>query len=457
MIDKVSLQNKKQSFESMLTQLSLMASLPIFVLLIWVMIYANISIYLIALTGLLGSLLISLCNLKIHRKSSYQFRSLSNLLDAMIQGDYSLRARASLGDNALNELVDAINSLAIRLNKQRIESIESQLLLNTVITHIDVAIIALNSKNELTLTNPAAKKLLKISTKIDDILTLALFEQLDQIENLINGDSKIMSLNFSGQQGKYNVHMETYREGGAQQKLFFITDVSMMLRSEERKAWQALVRVISHEINNSLSPISSISQSLQRLLSRQGDIEEHKEYIAEGLTIVSQRSKSLSNFVNSYKQIASLPEPDKKLTSITTLVNKVVSLYQEKPVNIQTIRDVEIIIDEVQFEQVLINLIKNAIEALNMSSLSNDNTAPKPCVTIGWQLKGDTFILTVTDDGTGVSNLDNLFVPFFTTKQQGSGIGLVLCRQIIEAHGGTLSLTNKVEGRGCVAKIEISL
>ncbi len=465
MLDKIQKKDKKQSFEEELTQLSLLASLPVFILLLWVMIYANISVYLIALTGLLGGLLIFLCHFKIHQKSSYQFRSLSNLLDAMNQGDYSLRARASHGDKALNELVDAINTLSTRLNKQRIESIESQLLLNTVITHIDVAIIALNSKNELVLTNPAAKKLLKLSNKIDTDLKLAGFDQLVQIEDLVSGDSKVMPLNFTGQQGKFNVHMETYREGGEQQKLLFITDVSTMLRSEERKAWQSLVRVISHEINNSLSPISSISQSLQRLLNRQDDIESHKEYITEGLTIVSQRTKSLSNFVNSYKQIASLPEPDKKLTSIATLVNKVVSLYQGKPVKTDTSLDVELIIDNVQFEQVLINLIKNSIEALNLNSSNNSDLdldldldlEPKASVTIAWQLKNGVFILTVTDDGTGVSNPDNLFVPFFTTKNQGSGIGLVLCRQIIEAHGGTLSLTNRAEGTGCVAMIELNL
>ena len=457
MLDKVEQQEKKQSFEAQLTQLSLLASLPVFILLIWVMIYANISIYLIVLTGLLGSLLILLCHFKIHQKSSYQFRSLSNLLDAMIQGDYSLRARASHGDKALNELVDAINTLATRLNKQRIESIERQLLLNTVISHIDVAIIALNNKNELTLTNPAAKKLLKLTSKTNMDIALAPFEQLAQVENLISGDSKVMSLNFSGQQGKFTVHMEAYREGGEQQKLLFITDVSTMLRSEERKAWQALVRVISHEINNSLSPIASISQSLQRLLNRQEDIESNKEYIVEGLTIVSQRSKGLSNFVNSYKQIASLPEPDKKLTSITMLVNKVISLYQEKPINIGTSVDVELVIDEVQFEQILINLVKNAIEAINGNNDDNSNFDSKASVTIAWQIQNNAFILTVTDNGTGVSNPDNLFVPFFTTKQQGSGIGLVLCRQIVEAHGGTLSLTNRVEGKGCVAMIELSL
>lgn len=442
--------DKKKSFEAQLTQLSLFASLPIFILLIWVMIYAKISIYLILLTALLGSLVLAYCHNKIHQKSSYQFRSLSNLLDAMVQGDYSLRSRHSEGDKALNELVDSINSLAVRLNKQRIESIESQLLLKTVINHIDVAIIALNENSEMVLTNPAANALLQLSDESSDITFNDSFKQLAQVDNIVSGQSQVMPLTFAGQQGKFNVHVEEYRDKGKQQKLLFITDVSTMLRSEERNAWQALVRVISHEINNSLSPIASISQSLKRLLTRQEEVAEHKDYLIEGLTVVAQRTNNLANFVNSYKQIASLPEPKKQITSISSLVNKISGLYQSQHIEIQTSVDVCLLIDAVQIEQVLINLVKNAAEAIK-------NSGAEGKVTISWQQQGKVFKLAIKDDGTGVSNPDNLFVPFYTTKAQGSGIGLVLCRQIIEAHGGKLTLANRTESRGCIAIIELTI
>jgi len=440
--------DKRTSFEGQLTQLSLLASLPVYFLLIWVMIYANISIYLVLLVILIAGLVITFCHGKIHQKSAYQFRSLSNLLDAMVQGDYSLRARTCEGDRALNELVGAINSLALRLTKQRIESIESQLLLQTVIKHIDVAIIALNEGNELVLCNPAANKLLQISATNNGEGFTDSFKQLAQVDAIINGQSQVMTLTFSAQQGKFNVHKETYRENGKQQKLLFITDVSTMLRSEERKAWQSLVRVISHEINNSLSPITSISQSLQRLLVKQTNIEENTDFLIEGLTVIAQRSKSLGDFVNSYKQIASLPEPVKQLTSIASLVIKVAKLYPEDIIEMQLIDDVSLPVDAVQLEQVLINLVKNAVEAIK-----NTNVEGKVC--ISWQQQGKTFKLVILDDGTGVSNPDNLFVPFYTTKAQGTGIGLVLCRQIIEAHGGKLSLTNRAETKGCIAVIEL--
>jgi len=442
---------RKRSFEAQLTQLSLFACLPSFFLLLWVMIYANISLYLILLTVLLGTVSIFYCHNKIHQKSSYQFRSLSNLLDAMNQGDYSLRARASDGNEALNELVSSINSLSIRLNKQRIDMVESQLLLNTVISHIDVAIIALNNNNELVLTNPAANKLLQLPDNHSENSIASSWQQLSKIAKLTSGQSQVMSLSFAHHKGQFNVHREAYRQGGKQQTLLFITDVSTMLRSEERKAWQSLVRVISHEINNSLAPIASISQSLTRLITRpssgESSIEdsfaEKKDYLIEGLAIVSQRASNLAQFVNSYKQISSLPEPNRQATSILGLVHKVIKLYAQDKIQLCSTLDATLSIDAIQFEQVLINLIKNSVEATAHLENSDNALQEVSQILIDWQVETNIFTLTVSDNGTGISNLDNLFVPFYTTKKSGSGIGLVLARQIIEGHGGKLTLKNK--------------
>jgi len=438
---------EKQSFEVQLTQLSLFASLPIFFLLIGVMIYANISVYLILLTLLFASVSIVFCHIKIHQKTNYQFRSLSNLLDAMIRGDYSLRGRSNPNDIALNELVDAINSLATRLNKQRLESVESQLLLRTVINHIDVAIIALNAKNELILLNPAANSILQLpDIKSSDVS----LKQLEQLGQLQSGQSKVMTLVFANQQGKYNVHMEEFRDAGKQHKLLFLTDVSNILRSEEQHAWQSLVRVISHEINNSLAPIASISQTLKRFLNRQQDIESQKENLLEGLSIISQRTNNLRDFVNSYKQISTLPAPQKVSSSIKDLLKKIVPLYAKNNIIITENTDVTLLIDPVQIEQVLINIIKNAVESTQ--SIKSDGE-----IRIHWHLQKSTFILTVCDEGAGIINPDNLFVPFYTTKQKGSGIGLVLCRQILNAHNGQLTLTNRQDDKGCLATIALPL
>lgn len=443
----------KKSFESQLVHLSLFASVPSFILLIAVMFFADISIFLILLTLLLGGVSIVYCHTQIHQKSDHQFRNLSNLLDAMIHEDYTLRARPSLGDVALNELVDSINMLSSRLNKQRIESIESQLLLNTIINHIDVAIIALNANSEPVLINPTAEKLLHISESTLQHSSLKQLEQLKQLGQLVSGQSMVMPLVFGNQQGKFNVHVEEFREAGKPHKLLFITDVRTILRSEERGAWQSLVRVISHEINNSLAPISSISQTLKRTLMREQNVESCKENLLEGFSIIAQRATNLGDFVNSYKKIARLPEPQKKLTSIASLVNKVIPLYQNplsqnSRIKVSSTKDVELFIDPIQFEQVLINLIKNAVESMQ----SIDSTGE---VNLSWQVTNNQFMLTISDEGTGISNIDNLFVPFYTTKKQGSGIGLVLCRQVLEVHNGQLSLSNREDKNGCLAVIEL--
>ncbi|WDE03842.1 GHKL domain-containing protein [Thalassomonas viridans] len=447
---------KKLSFEAQLTRLSLTASLPLFCLLIPVMFYAGISIYLILLTILLSGLTLVYCHVKIHQKSAYQFRSLTNILEAMLQDDYSLRARSDHNHDALNELVKTINGLAQKLNRQRIETAESQLLLQTVINNIDVAIVALNDRQEIMLSNPASDKLLGLTgdnpRAKPELLPPALLESLQP------GQSKVMPLTFGQRQGRYKVHMEAFRETGLQHRLLFLTDVSSLLRNEERNAWQSLVRVISHEINNSLAPIASISQTLTRLLTRQQLQEAHKENLLEGLSIISQRSQNLKNFVNSYKQIARLPEPDKKKTAVTALLDKITPLFQEQSLAITPGADIELLIDPVQMEQVLINLLKNAQEAMHgqQGDVGQEPQAPGK-ITISWQQENDLFILKITDEGTGISNPENLFVPFYTTKKQGSGIGLGLCRQILEMHQGKLSLDNRNDKTGCVAVIELPL
>ena len=439
--------HRKQSFESQLTRLSLIASLPALLLLVSVEIYAEISVYLILLTILIGGMVVAYCNIKIHQKSAYQFRSLSNLLEAMIQGDYSLRARSDKNDSALNELVDAINGLAQRLSRQRLESIESQLLLKTVIEHIDVAIIALDSDSQISLINPAAEKLLQLEHRQKQT---QLSEQLKHVQQLSSGHNQVVELSLGDEHGKFNLHIEEFRESGKQNKLIFITDVRTLLRSEERKAWQDLVRVISHEINNSLAPITSISQTLKRLLDKQGLTQATQLDLLEGLAIVAERAKGLSTFVNTYKQITSLPKPNKKLVSIKNIINQVVGLFSDKPVVVLAEKDFELELDSVQIEQVLINLIKNAHEAMQQSGSAGQ-------VEIDWHAKNTFFVLTISDLGPGINNPENLFVPFYTTKKHGSGIGLVLSRQVIEAHNGHLRLQNRDNHSGCKAIIEIPL
>ena len=435
---------KQRPFEANLIRLVLLASLPLLLLLLWVMVLANISIWLILLTGLIGSLLILYASYSIYQKISYQFRSISNLLEALIQGDYTLRARTDQTGGAFDQLVVAINGLAQRLSQQRWESVESQLLLRTIIDHIDVAIIALNQDNQISFTNPAADNLLQLKKMS---ASQELLQQLSFVQDLTSGCHQVVELSFGHQYGRFNVYVEEFREAGKQHKLLFITDIRMLLRSEERKAWQDLVRVISHEINNSLSPIASISQTLKRIIEREPQDAAVKNDLREGLNIISERAIGLSQFVDSYKQLAKLPEPHIQALAIRPLIEKIRLLFNHQPIIIETETDVTLLLDPIQFEQVLINLIKNAVEA---TALTN----PGSTINIRWAVSGQFFKLDICDQGSGISNPKNLFVPFYSTKKQGSGIGLVLSRQIIEAHNGRLTLSNQDSG-GCCASIEV--
>lgn len=446
---------QRRPLEAQLTRLSLVASIPLLLLLLWVMLYAQVSIWLVLLAALIGSLVIAYSYYSIQQKLIYQFRSISNLLGAMIQGDYTLRARSDQSDGALDELIIAINGLANRLSQQRWESVESQLLVRTIIEHIDVAIIALSESNEIRFINPSAQKLLELDQNQPE---LQLLQQLECVQSIASGRSQVIQLSLGHQQGRFNVHVEEFRESGQQQKLLFITDVRTLLRSEERKAWQSLVRVISHEINNSLAPIASISQTLQRLVLRQTEFapnqtpqtSDNRKDLIDGLAIINERARGLRQFVESYKQLAKLPEPQKQKVSFRELIDKTCLLFSSQTFVLESHADVRIDVDPFQFQQVLINLIKNSIEAMAL-------TNPTGLITIDWDTTSTLFKLDVCDQGSGISNSDNLFVPFYSTKKQGSGIGLVLSRQIIEAHNGQLTITNRLNTVGCCASIEIPI
>lgn len=438
---------KKYSFEAQLTLLLLCSSAPLLSILVLVMVFAGVSIWLILLTALIGGAAVVYVGYRIYQMSVHQFRHLSSLLDAIIQGDYSLRARRGKSGGALDELVVSINGLASRLSRQRSESAESQWLLRTVIEHIDVAIVALSEENKISFINPAARKLLLLEETDPDS---KLLDQLAFVQTFSSGCHQVIELSLGHQQGRFNVHVEEFRKSGIQHKLLFITDVRTLLRSEERKAWQSLVRVISHEINNSLSPIASISQTLSRMISRRNIEAEIGEDLIEGLTIIGERAQGLSHFVESYKQLAKLPEPKKRIISILKLFDKICVLFKNQPIVIETEEDVDLLIDPVQFEQVLINLFKNAVEAMSQMN-------PGGVISVRWQVVDRIFRLVVCDQGGGIGNPENLFVPFYSTKKHGSGIGLVLCRQIIEAHDGRLSIVNRSDSPGCCATVEIPI
>jgi two-component system nitrogen regulation sensor histidine kinase NtrY len=439
---------KQRKFEHQLLKYVAIATLVPVCLLFLSLWYYDTSINLIVLLVLLLFCLIGFCVSSVYRKITYQFRTLSNLLEGMVNGDYSLRGRRHVKDDALGQLVDQINSLADTLTEQRFTAFESQLLVEKVIQHIDVAIIAIDENNNLALLNPAAEKLLNV--ELSQVINMP----LNYIaESLLMAEShQVIELDFAHNKGQFQVIRDQYRDHGHQHELFFITDVNNLLREHERQAWQNLIRVLSHEINNSLAPIASLSGTLKTIANKQQLDATFSENLIGSLTIIEERASSLRLFVDSYRKLSHLPEPKEIPTNLHQLITKVVALFPNREITVehQTGEQEKIVvsIDPIQIEQVLINLLKNADEAMKGDTKS---------ITIRLANEKNKVLLTILDQGCGVSNLQNLFTPFYTTKKQGSGIGLVLCRQIIEAHHGHLSISNRSDCQGCIVKVELPL
>ncbi|MEO6871637.1 MAG: ATP-binding protein [Chthoniobacterales bacterium] len=370
-------------------------------------------------------------------------QTMSNLLAALREGDYSIRARGARADDALGEVLLEINQLGETLRKQRLGAFEATALLRTIMAEIDVAVFTFDPERRLRLVNRAGENLLR--QPIDKLLgrrasDLGLAVCLDA-----NEDAPL-SLNFPGASGRWGVRKSAFREHGLPYELLVLTDLSRTLREEERVAWQRLVRVLSHEMNNSLAPIKSIAGSLESLLRREPPPPDWQDDARSGLNVIATRAESLSRFMQAYARLARLPPPQKESIDLEELVRRVVSLETRLTVRITGGPDLTINADKAQIEQLLINILHNAVDA----SLE---TAGE--VTIGWRAVSECSEVVVRDQGPGIMNPANIFVPFFTTKPGGSGIGLALSRQIAEAHGGSLSLTNRRDRSGCEALLRL--
>lgn len=373
----------------------------------------------------------------------HPLQTMSNLLAALREGDYSIRARGARLDDALGEVLLEINSLGETLRVQRLGAFEATALLRTIMAEIDVAVFTFDPEHRLRLVNRAGEHLLR--QPIDKLLGRRASD-LGLGVCLEAGEDAPLTLSFPGGTGRWGIRRSTFRERGLPHELLVLTDLSRTLREEERRAWQRLVRVLGHEMNNSLAPIKSIAGSLETLLRREPPPPDWKDDARSGLKSIASRAESLGRFMQAYARLAKLPPPQKEHVSLGEVVRRVVTLEPRMPVRLVPGPEVSIVADAAQLEQVLINLVHNAVDA----SLETHGG-----VSIGWREVADCVEVYVDDEGPGIMNTTNLFVPFFTTKPGGSGIGLALSRQIAEAHGGSLGLTNRRGGTGAEAVLRL--
>src|SRR5216110_3489060 len=373
----------------------------------------------------------------------HPLRTMSNLLAALREGDYSIRARGARAGNALGEVLFEINSLGETLRLQPLGAFEPTGLFLTIMSEIDVAAFTFYPRRRLRLVNRAGETLL--GQPIDKLLGKTANElALDRC--LETNEDEPLTLNFAGGSGRWGVRRSTFREEGLPHELLVLTDLSRTLREEERRAWQRLVRVLGHEMNNSLAPIKSLAASLESLLRRDPLPPDWKDDAGAGLNSIASRADSLSRFLQAYTRLTKLPPPQKQDVDLGKVVQRVVDLEPRLNVKIMPGPKTMIRADAAQIEQALINLVHNAVDAA-LETRGN--------VTLGWREKGNCVEVLVEDDGPGIMNPANLFVPFFTTKPEGSGIGLPLSRQIAEAHDGTLVLMNREDRQGAQALLRL--
>jgi two-component system, NtrC family, nitrogen regulation sensor histidine kinase NtrY len=392
---------------------------------------------------------------ELYRFTSQTNRKLTRFLESVKYSDFisGFTSDNKLG-NSFRELNTAFNEVLEAFRKARSEKEEHWQYLNTIVQQVRTGILSFDADGNIQLMNTNAKRFVGISN-IKNVHELEkynpkLYQALQEVQP---GKSTLYK---SGAEFLLTLQATELRIRGNTVKLITLQNIQTELQRQELEAWQNLTRVLRHEIMNSITPISSLTSTLREILDHElvkkgNDYElkaEGAEDLRDGLETIENRSKGLIKFIDAYREYTSLPQPKLKTVRVKGLIEKVTQLlkpeFKKKNMQFFTHCDSEYLTvqaDEEMIEQVLINLIKNAIEAA-------DHTLTGKIEITGTYTE-NSVIIEITDNGPGIipEAIDRIFVPFFTTKKTGSGIGLALSRQIMQMHNGSLTVVSQPDIR----------
>lgn len=380
-------------------------------------------------------------------------QTLANVVGSLREEDYSFRARYAAPEDALGELSLEVNLLADMLSSHKVRTIEATALLQRVVDEIDAPLFTFDPTSALRLVNPAGQHLLR-QAKARMLGQSAAELGLQQCLEADN--ETLVELNLNDSRARWLLRRSSFRQNGVPHTLVVLLDVIRALREEERRAWQRLIRVLGHELSNSLAPIKSIAGSLSSRVAGTPMDAEVRSDLQRGLEIIEARSASLHRFLEAYRKMAQMPAPALRGVSLAPLIARVAGLETRVQVAVDPGPSVTFQADPDQLEQMFINLVRNAADAV-LETLAANGKGPSPVesapVVVHWDASEQDVTLTIDDNGPGLSNPANVFTPFYTTKPTGSGVGLVLSRQIAEAHGGRIEIGNRPLGHGCSVKV----
>jgi two-component system nitrogen regulation sensor histidine kinase NtrY len=462
-----------RTHEQRVLRLALLGSLPAVAVALWFLATAEIAariqwtLGVIIVGGWIGTAF------ALRERVVRPLQTLSNMIAALREQDYSLRARGARPEDALGLALWEVNTLSVEMHDRRLGALEAGALLRRVMAEIDVAVYAFDEQGALRVVNAFGARLMGqpeerlLGRQADDLGLAACLEGIAP---------RIIEVPVGASGGRWELRRGEFRQEGLPHTFIVLADVSRTLREEERLAWQRLIRVLGHEINNSITPIQSLAGRLGELVRRESRGEPLatpmpgqvaavspvdgaqppalsatlREDLDRGLAVITSRAEALTRFLAAYTQLARLPAPKLRPVRISDWVARVVRLESRVKADVLGGPDLTVNADGDQLDQVLINLVKNAADAVQASRSTGG-------MRVAWFVSEHRLILTVEDDGPGLGETANLFVPFYTTKVGGTGVGLVISRQIAEAHGGSLTLAKSAGASGCVATLVLPI